>query len=202
MRLELNLATRPYQNAREFYTRWGAILGLTLLISAVLITLAARGWKEAHQEARMMEQDRREISKLQKEAAEARQVLERPPNRVVADQAAYLNELIARKAFSWTAVFADLEKIMPAELRVMAMQPALNSDNQLELRLTIEGNSRDRIVQLLRKMEESPRFREPQLRAETTRDRSVAGAPGGGMQFQISALYQPQPANVTAGGTP
>jgi len=198
MRLNLNLATQPYENARGFYARWGLLLGGVALVTALLIMLAVRGWNDAHREARKIESDRQEISRLHQEASQAKAVLDQPQNRDRAQEAAYINELIARKAFSWTQVFTDLEKIMPAELRVMSIQPVLDADNQLELRMTIEGQSRERVVQLLRHMEDSPRFREPALRAESF----AQGNSGGPMQFQISALYLPQPPSATSGGAP
>ncbi len=197
MRLRLNLASQPYENARAFYLRWGLLLLLVLLATAALLAAALRGWTQGRDVAQRIAADRREIARLQDVATKARAVLAQPENKDVALQAAYLNELIARKAFSWTQVFADLEKIMPPEVRVLAIQPALDADNQLEVRMTIEGTSHDRAVQFLRHLEDSPRFREAQSRAETFTQ------PGGAIQFQISALYLPQPAAPTpAGGRP
>src|SRR5438034_1276381 len=73
-----------------------------------------------------------------------------------------------RDSLSWTQLFSDLEKIMPAELRVTVIQPALDAENRLELHMTIEGGSREKAIELLRHLEDSPRFREPQLRTEVT----------------------------------
>jgi len=37
MRLDINLATRPYEDAREFWTRWGLGVGLLALLTLVLL---------------------------------------------------------------------------------------------------------------------------------------------------------------------
>ena len=85
--------------------------------------------------------------------------------------------------------------MMPTRLHVVALRPELDADNQLELRISLAGDSRDKALELLRKMEDSPRFRLPQLESETLN-------PDGGMSFQISALYVPAPAAASgkAGG--
>ena len=44
----------------------------------------------------------------------------------------FLNDLFLRKAFSWTRVFEDLERVMPPRLHVVSIHPATNTDNQLE----------------------------------------------------------------------
>jgi Tfp pilus assembly protein PilN len=117
-------------------------------------------------------------------------MLAKPENKVVADQSKLLNELFARKAFSWTSVFMQLEEIMPAQLHVMQLSPELNKQNQLVLRLLVAGGSREHALVLLRRLEQSPYFTNAKLNLETM----VQGAaPGDSVQFDISALYIPHP---------
>ena len=46
MRLDINLATRPYEDSREFWTRWGMVLAavsvLTVALLAITFTRTAR----------------------------------------------------------------------------------------------------------------------------------------------------------------
>jgi len=62
-------------------------------------------------------------------------------------------------------------------------------ERQLEIQLRVAGDSREQALELVRRMEQSERFRRPQLRSET----SPADAPEK-VQFEIVALYLPVPA--------
>ncbi len=184
MRLDLNLASRPYENVRDFYVRWGGFLALTLAATALLVAFAVHGFTRARDVNREISDKRADIARLRDEARRGQAVLDLPANRTVRDRAAFVNDLIAHKAFSWTQAFSDLEKIMPPRLHVVSIRPELDADNQLEIRMVLAGDSRDRALELLRRMEESKTFRQPELQSENNA--------GGEMQFQIAALYVPR----------
>lgn len=191
MRLDLNLATQPYENARDFFVRWAALLAAALVLTSVLVWLAAGGVLHARDVTQKIREQRAEIERLKQEEKQAEAVLNRPQNAEIRRRSALLNELIAAKAFSWTQVFTDLEKIMPTRIHVVSIRPELNVDNEhyvLQIRMTVAGDSREKALELLRKMEDSPHFEQPQLDSETGKPEQ----PGGEMQFQISAIYLPQ----------
>ena len=187
MRLSLNLATSKYENARAFYLRWGAATLAVLAATVALVWFTVAGMLHARDVSRQVRADRAQIEQLQTEEKRAQVVLAQPANAAIKDRSAFLNNLIALKAFSWTQVFSDLETIMPTRIHVQALRPQLDSSHQLELQLNVAGDSREKALELLRKMEDSQRFRLPQLLQETD-------VPGGEMQFQISAYYVPGPA--------
>ena len=58
MRLDINLATIPYEDAREFWLRWGLGVGLLGLLTLVLLGWAVQGWINAGR-------DRQTIARLQ-----------------------------------------------------------------------------------------------------------------------------------------
>ncbi len=70
-----------------------------------------------------------------------RRSLNQPQNREVADQSAFLNNLFARKALSWTRVFTEMEKLMPANIHVVSMKPEFNRENQLVLHVVVADHS-------------------------------------------------------------
>ena len=45
MRLDINLATHPHEDARSFYFRASAALGAIALLTALLVLIAARQWR-------------------------------------------------------------------------------------------------------------------------------------------------------------
>jgi hypothetical protein len=91
-------------------------------------------------------------------------------------------------------VFEDLERVMPARLHVVSIQPAMAPDNELAIKLVVAGESRDRALELVRKMESSQRFQQTRIEQENTQPGQT---PGDNVQFDISASYVP---DLSGGG--
>jgi Fimbrial assembly protein (PilN) len=85
-------------------------------------------------------------------------------------------------------VFEDLERVMPPRLHVVSIHPDKAPENQLKIKLVVAGESRDRALELVRKMEGSQRFQQTQIEQESTQPGQT---PGDNVQFDISALYVP-----------
>jgi len=190
MRININLASNPYEAAREYTRR------ISLLVAGLaLLTLGLLGYI-VYQRSQTRDVDqkialaRQEIAALDAEKAQALTVLNQPQNRDVADQSQFLNSLFARKALSWTRVFSEMEKLMPPNIHVVSMKPEFNRQNQLVLHIVVATGSREKAVELVRRMENSPHFHAPQVVAETTLGAGNAG-PGGNIQFDIAGVYVP-----------
>jgi type IV pilus assembly protein PilN len=188
MRLDINLASQPYEDLRKFWTQWGTALALTTILSLALIYTAVTSFLAAHKDHNTISEMRDQIAKLEQERSTAQATLNRPENRGTRDQSQFLNELIRRKAFSWTEVFSELEKLMPPRLHVVAIRPELTSDNQLKIRMTVAGESKDRALELIRRMEQSQHFQQTEIFEETDAKGQV---PGDNMQLELSTLYVP-----------
>jgi len=187
MRVEINLATLPYEDARRFYRQWLPVLVVVALATLALIYAAISGWSQARSINRDIAHVKSEIARLDRDKAAAQAVLNRPEHHQLRQQSHFLNELFVRKAFSWTQVFADLEKVMPPRVHVLSIRPQLNPQNQLEVRLLVAGDNREHAVELVRGLEKSPRFRQAQVISETAQGEKN----GGSVQFEISAQYIP-----------
>ncbi len=185
MRLDINLATHAYEDAREFWTRWGigvAVLGVVTL--ALLIT-AFTGWYNARLDRKKISDLRAQIAEREQEKSAAEALLNRPENRAMREKSQYLNELITRKAFSWTKAIESLERLMPAKIHLVSIQPELNEDNQLAIKMVVAGDSTERAIELVRRMEESKYFRD--TRIQSTTQTSQPGSDS--VQVEIGALY-------------
>ena len=126
MRLDINLASQPYEDARQFWIRWGSAVALIAILTLALIAETALSWVYAHKDQKTIASYRALIAERDRERSSAEAVLNKPENRTTRDRSHFLNELIERKAFSWTQVFQDLERIMPARLHVVSMHPELD----------------------------------------------------------------------------
>jgi len=191
MRLDINLATQPYEDSRRFWFRWGGALAALGIVTLGLLYITLFGWIRAQKDRALMQQYEQQIAARDKEKADAQALLNLPQNSSTRDRSQFLNDLFYRKALSWTAVFEDLERVMPPGLHVVSIHPELAPDNQLEIKLVVAGESRDRALELVRKMEGSRRFQQTQIQQETAETGGGLAA-GDTVQFNISTLYLPE----------
>jgi type IV pilus assembly protein PilN len=189
MRLDINLASQPYEDARQFWMRWGTAVGALGLLTLVLLVLDATGYVAASHDRIAMAQKRDLIADRDKIRLNAEQYLNKPENRTTRDESQYLNQLIERKAFSWTRVLENLEKVMPPRVHVVSISPQLNEDNELILKMLVAGDSRDRAIELAKRMEDSRRFTQTQI----TTERYAPSPNGDTEQVEIAAIYIPEP---------
>ena len=188
MRLDINLASQPYEDARQFWMRWGTALAAVIVLTLALVTITVTGWFAARRDHARIAQLKASIAQRDAKRQQAEQFLARPENRSTRDQSQFLNELIERKSFSWTRVLEDLEKVMPARVHLVSIHPELDDDNQLKLKMMVAGDSRDRALELARRMEDSRRFTQTYVETEAFRP-SNNGDP---FQFSIVATYVPE----------
>ncbi len=195
MRLDINLASQPYEDARQFWMRWGTAVGALGLLTLVLLAADITGFLNARRDRAAIAENRAMIAQRDQLRANAERILNLPQNRSTRDQSQFLNDLIERKAFSWTRVLENLEKVMPPRVHLIAINPQLDEDNQLGLKMTVAGDSRDRAIELARRMEESRRFSQTNIISERTERQSNSSDTE---QFDIVAVYIPEPLNAAA----
>lgn len=186
MRLDINLATRRYEDAREFWVRWGLGVGLLAIFTIALLGFAINGWINAGRDRRTISQLEQQIAERDLERSQAQGFLDMTANRSTRDQSQFLNGLIQRKSFSWTRVFEDLEKVMPPSLHVVSLRPELNDQNQVQLDMKVAGDSRNGAVELIHRMEGSKHFQGAQLVQE-----SQGGGSGSSVIASVVSIYVP-----------
>jgi type IV pilus assembly protein PilN len=187
MHLDINLATRRYEDARQFWILWGTALGALGILTLFLLATTVSGWYDARLDHRKISELRQKIAERDQERADAEALLGRPENRTIRDKSQYLNELIARKTFSWTQAIEGLERVMPPRVHLVSIQPELNEDNQLSIKMVVAGDSTERAIELVKRMEESKHFRETRIESQT--HMSQPGSDN--VQTEIGALYVP-----------
>ena len=189
MRLDINLASQPYEDARQFWMGWGTAVGVFGLLTIVLVAMTITGWFNARRDHAAIASVRQQIAARDTFHAKAEATLNRPENRTTRDESQFLNELIERKSFSWTQVLESMEKVMPPRVHLVTITPASDDDNQISLKMTIAGESRERVLELMRRMEESQRFAHTNITGE-----AYSPTPTGDSEkAEIVALYIPEP---------
>jgi type IV pilus assembly protein PilN len=192
MRVDINLATQRYEDARRFWLRWGGALAGLGILTLLLLFLAVNGWIGARNDRRLMRRYEEQSAARDKERVDALALLNLPQNSTTRDRSQFLNDLFQRKTFSWTKSFEDLELVMPPRLHVVSIHPQLAADNELEIKLIVGGDTREHALELVSKMEASQHFHDTYIEQETSQAGS-GGSEGDAVQFHISALYIPEP---------
>lgn len=157
MNLRLNLATTPQANNRPFIAA-SALGGAVALAALVMLAHATYSqWQSQHalraQTAALQQQIRAGEIRQQQLAAyfrgtEAKRTLQRSE---------FLNSLIDERSFPWTKIFTDLERTLPAGVRVISISPRLDK-GRAEVELQVAAQTGESEVQFLRAMESSKMF--------------------------------------------
>ena len=198
MRVDINLATQPYEDARQFWMRWGSALVALGILTLMLLSMTLNGWIGARKDRQLINQYEKQAAARDQERADAMALLNLPQNSSTRDRSQFLNDLFQRKAFSWTKAFEDMEQVMPRPLHVVSIHPELAPDNELEIKLVVAGDTREHALDLVSKMEASQHFHETYIEEEVAQPSNT----GDTVQFHISALYVPENGGMSPGGRP
>lgn len=198
MRVQINLATRPYVELTRVLRQLRIALGVLALLAVGLgLWLHAAGIRAAEQQHQLALLDARADTLRQEQAAnEAR--LRQPVNAATLNRNQFLNSLFARKSFSWTAVLMDLESVLPGGVQVQSIEPSLSPAGDVTIRLRVLGD-RERTVQLVRNLEGSRRFLSPRLAGEA---QQTANSNTGRQTLGANGLPQPASVVTAAGALP
>ncbi len=189
MRLNINLASQKYEDVRQFYVRWGAVLAVLAFLTVLLASLSYLKYSRSTAAARQTRDLQQRIASLEKQRSQLIEFENRPENLDVKQQKKYWNTQIAKRAFSWTQLLNEMQKIMPRRAFLESVQPELTPDNHLQLRLVINGEKQEDARELQVKMEDSPRFQGPKIVAENLQEAKPGIPPT--WKFQIETLYTP-----------
>jgi predicted negative regulator of RcsB-dependent stress response len=189
MRLNINLASQKFEDVRKFYMRWGTAIVLTFLLTLALAFLAWKNYSDSGKSSARIQEHERAIAALQKERAEAEAVSNLAKNHDVTAQKDYWNRQIARRAFSWTQLFNDLQRIMPARAYVNSVRPEITQDNRLKLSLEIAGDKHDNALELVQRMEKSESFRGPRIKSDVAQKDPRSGSTL--YKLEIETYYTP-----------
>src|SRR6201996_5287176 len=197
MRIQLNLATRPFVELGPLYLRLRILIILLAVIAVPLwILLATEKQKASEAQARLTAVELQiQAVEPQRQAFQAQ--MREPKNAAVLSQSQFLNRLFASKAFSWTAVMMDLENVLPSGVQVLNIDPVIAKDGKVTIRLRVSG-AHERAVDLVRNLEHSHRFLSPRVARETAestqKGRQVEQVnTASNVNFDLLAEYNPLP---------
>lgn len=183
--LRTNFSTRPFYNERLVQILLGGaalvILGLTAFNVWEWRSLTGR---HAQLVARVGNAEQQAVA-LRERAEKARRSVDRAQLEVVAAAAREANRLIDRRVFSWTELLDTLERTLPGEVRVQAIEPSVDKEGNLTVSLIVLGHRPEEIEQFIEQLEGSGAFRHVYSRAETTNQQGL-------LEVRLEGWYLPR----------
>jgi type IV pilus assembly protein PilN len=197
MRIQLNLASRPFVELGPLYLRLRILIILLAVVAIPLWLLLATERRKAAVAQARLDVVQQNIHALENQRQAFQSDMRQPQNASVLSQAQFLNEVFAHKAFSWTAVMMDLENVLPSGVQVLNIDPVISKDGKVTIRLRVSG-AHDRGVDLVRNLERSHRFLSPRLARETAESNQNGRAveqvsATSNVNFDLLAEYNPLP---------
>jgi type IV pilus assembly protein PilN len=157
MKVRLNLATKPLETHRRF------IAGSTLVGLVAAIVFLSMGWhvylaRKANAEMRAKSAKiLQQVAELEQQRAALERFFALDENARLHDRAAFINSLIDARSFNWTLMFMDLEKVLPAGVRVVSIEPK-QEKGRIEVKFMIGATSDDAKLKFIKALEDSKTF--------------------------------------------
>ena len=140
--------------------RWGAILGRGRLYypphSCLIDYTHWRDNRVINEKTAKIRSRRSTSSTPQRNANSALEPAGQPRD---ARRSQFLNGIIVRKSFSWTRAFSISRRSDADPRHLVKSSPELTPQNELKIKMTVEGKSRDKALDLVRKLETSNEFK-------------------------------------------
>jgi len=155
--LRSNLATRPFYNERLVSLVIAlvavATVGLTIFnASRLAVLLRDRSGVQAHIRA-----DHDEAARIASHAAALRKGIDRSTLARLTASAHEANDLIEQRTFSWSTLFARLEKTLPLDVRLVAVSPEVGQ-NVLRVSMSVAARELDDVATFIDNLTETGAF--------------------------------------------
>jgi Tfp pilus assembly protein PilN len=159
MRIPINLAGEPFRRDRPMLIASGIASLLLAGLLGVLVFLIAADRGRMRETRTAVDRLSAELRSIAAEQNKLNATLRQPANALVLERSLLLNTLVERKSVSWTKIFADLEGVMPANVRLIQVRlPQIDSQNQVLLDMVVGAQGPAPVIDFLKKLQESPRF--------------------------------------------
>ena len=195
MRVPINLASQPLENLRSL--RAGVVLAsiTALLFGTVILRHELRNRSEFRALIEQRDGLQASLSALRSEQEELDGWLRTPEAEQIRSRSAFLNALILRKSLSWTQIFMDLERLVPPRVRITSIKPSLGASHDADLALVAAADSMSPLVELVKRLEASPKFGSTVVGSQKSSSQSSAEE---GVQIDVTTRYIQNGVSATA----
>ena len=181
--LHTNLSTRPFYNTRV--VRAG-LIGVAVIAAGLTVFNAVELWRlqRANRElGQTVSQNETAARDLRQKARTVQQSIDKSQLSRVAAAAHEANELIDRRAFSWTELLNQFQATLPPEVRISTVQPQVDGEGRLLVAMTVQSRRQEDLDSFIEALEKTGVFRD-------VLSRSDSSAEDGTLVSVLQAYYQ------------
>ncbi len=163
VRYPINLSSEPFRRDRAVTIFASLAAGLLAVTLGLLVLMIVNERQAKSDLVAAIAQTEKQVAGMASEQATLEASMRKVENADVLERSVFLNTLIARKGISWSRLFADLEQVMPHNVRLVALRPQANAKNEIQLEMTVAAQSIEPVIDLLKRMESSTVFTVPSM---------------------------------------
>lgn len=183
-----NLARERFENGRPLWVLGGVLAGLAAILSVISLVevLGVRGVEQA--QFKRVEQLQAQRLKLQQVVTTSNRRLASVGWKKLQSEVATLQDVVARRQLSWTRMLADLERVVPWDVRLLNISPGAEDKGEIRLQLQAIAVSRDAWLSLLARLFADSQFSDPVPQGED----SPTSSGQQGYAVGLSVRYWPE----------
>ena len=192
--LRTNLSTRPFYNDRAVRVGLAvAVLLVAALTSFNALQVLSLNARNSEMSGRA-QQAEAQTAQYRERARGITQAMDKVEVNAVQDAAREANQLIERRAFSWTDLFNRFESTLPADVRISAVEPQFDRDGRMLIVISAVARRVEDLHDFIDQLEVAGGLRDVLVRHEEVQE--------DGMQRAVLQGYYHQSAVAQAAGTP
>jgi Tfp pilus assembly protein PilN len=183
--LRNNLATRPFYN--ESAVRFWLAL-VALIVAAATIFNVVQWTRYAQSDTDLAAKataDESAARNLRASASRLRSTVDPKQVQAIAADADQANSLIARRTFSWTALFNQFEATIPADVRITSVRQRVDRGRGAVLTISVQARGVDDVNAFIDNLEKTGAFTELLAQDEAMNET-------GEVEAVLEALYRPR----------
>ncbi len=159
MRIPINLSTEPFRRDRAMLVASSSLAVVLALMLGVLVYLIVGDRARVKDTRVAVSRLDSEVRTISAEQAKLDSTLRQPANAEVLQRSWLLNALLERKSISWTRIFADLEGVMPMDVRLISVRlPQITTQNEVVLDVQVGSKAPEPVIDFLIRLRKSPLF--------------------------------------------
>ena len=159
MRIPINLASQPFRKDRPVIAAGFITAGILTALLGFLLVLIFNERGQLKGERKDIAELDAKLKSIDSEQARINLQLRKPENEAVFERNILLNTLIDRKSISWTRIFADLERVLPGNVRLISVRlPQITNQNQVLLDMVVGAQTPGPVIEFLKRLQGSARF--------------------------------------------
>jgi hypothetical protein len=183
-----NLASQPFLDARPVMVAGGTLAFVALLLTGISLgeVIRARGREKSAATALAGLQTRR--AELVTKVEETNRKLKGVGWNTLQLETTAMQDVVARRKLVWSQLLADFERMIPWDVRLVSIAPAVEKDGTVRVSVNGVAASREAWLRLVALLFVDPKFSDPLPMSEE----SPSATNGQGHRFSLTVRYWPE----------